>query len=272
MFHLFGKKKEEAPAQKPEKKGPAPMPSGFDGDEVPVLAITGPGGFADRKDGCGQPYSAIELTAWMEEDGAEIHQGSFELAIPRDEELIEYLKEHVPHDFILKFTARLNQAEDRLLLMTLPVPGFDPDLKAILDKQKEPVIIQAEGIGELTLNRSTNWFQTDADWCGGTVQLIFDRGPEEELAATEELARAMLADADGWSSRLCSFAAEQLPKACPSTQLPEDLAGRLEAESLQLWPDGRFEVWLRDADYLWEPSVRVTGTVSGGPCEVELEG
>ena len=82
----------------------------------------------------------------------------------------------------------------------------------------------------------------------------------------------MLADADGWSSRLCSFAAEQLPKACPSTQLPEDLAGRLEAESLQLWPDGRFEVWLRDADYLWEPSVRVTGTVSGGPCEVELEG
>ena len=272
MFHLFGKKKEEAPAQKPERREPAPLPCGFDGDEVSVLAITGPGGFARREDDLGQSYSALELTAWMEEDGAEIHQGSFELAIPQDEELIEYLKEHVPHDFILKFTARLNQAEDRLLLMTLPAPGFDPDLKAILDKQKQPVTVQAEGIGELTLNRSTNWLQTDADWCGGTVQLIFDRGTEEELAAVEELARTVLADADGWNSRLRAFAAERLPKACPDAQLPEDLAERLEAESLQLWPDGRFEAWLHDADYLWEPSVRVTGTVSGGPEEADLEG
>ena len=272
MFHLFGKKKEEAPAQKPEKKEPAPLPCGFDGDEVPVLAITGPGGFADREDDYGQLYSALELTAWMEEDGAEIHQGSFELAVPQDEELIEYLKEHVPHDFILKFTARLDQTESRLLLTTLPAPGFDPDLKAILDKQKEPVTVQAEGIGELTLNRSTNWLQTDADWGEGTVQLLFDRGPEEELAAAEDFARTVLADAADWDGRLRRFAAEQLPKSCPGAQLPEDLAGRLEAESLQIWPDGRFEAWLHDADYEWEPSVRVTGTVPGGPQEVYLEG
>ena len=272
MFHLFGKKKEEAPVREPEKKEPAPLPCGFDGDEVSVLAITGPGGFADREDDCGQPYSALELTAWMEEDGAEIRQGSFELAIPRDEELIGYLKEHVPHDFILKFTARLNQAEDRLLLMTLPVPGFDPDLKAILEEQKLPVTLQAEGIGELTLNRSTNWFQTDADWGEGTVQLIFDRAPQEELSAAEDFARTVLADAHGWDSRLRGFAAERLPQVCPGEELPEDLAGRLEAESLQIWPDGRFEAWLHDADYAWQPAVRVTGTVSGGPDEVYLEG
>ena len=198
MFHLFGKKKEEAPAPKPEKREPAPLPCGFDGEEVPVLAITGPGGFADREDDCGQAYSALELTAWMEEDGREIHQGSYELAVPKDEELLEYLKQHVPRDFIIKFTARLSPGEDRLLLVSLPAPGFDPDLKAILDQQKAEVTAEVEGLGTFTLNRSTNWFQMDdAPWTGeSTVQLVFDRGTEEEQIAAQDTARTIWADVE----------------------------------------------------------------------------
>lgn len=271
MFHLFGKKKEEAPAQKPDKREPAPLPCGFDGDEVPVLAITGPGGFADREDDYGQAYSALELTAWMEEDGTEIHQGSYELAVPKDEELLEYLKQHVPRDFIIKFTARLSPEEDRLLLVTLPAPGFDPDLKAILDRQKEDVTLEAEGLGTFTLNRSTSWFQLDdAPWTGdNTVQLVFDQGTEEEQAAAQDTARAIWADVDGWDSRLRIYGGEQLPLDNEAVEdlSREELAQRLELESLQVWPDGRFEAWLHDGNYEWERSVRINGTVSGGPAE-----
>lgn len=276
MFHLFGKKKEEAPAPKPEKREPAPLPCGFDGEEVPVLAITGPGGFADREDDCGQAYSALELTAWMEEDGREIHQGSYELAVPKDEELLEYLKQHIPRDFIIKFTARLSPGEDRLLLVSLPAPGFDPDLKAILDQQKAEVTAEVEGLGTFTLNRSTNWFQLDdAPWTGeSTVQLVFDRGTEEEQTAAQDTARAIWADVDGWDDRLRTYGAQQLPLDGEDVQelSREELAQRLELESLQVWPDGCFEAWLHDGNYEWAQSVRINGTAEDGPTEVHWEG
>ena len=276
MFHLFGKKKEEASAPKPEKREPAPLSCGFDGEEVPVLAITGPGGFADREDDWGQAYSALELTAWMEEDGQEIHQGSYELAVPKDEELLEYLKQHVPRDFIIKFTARLSPGEDRLLLVSLPAPGFDPDLKAILDQQKAEVTAEVEGLGTFTLNRSTNWFQLDdAPWTGeSTVQLVFDRGTEEEQTAAQDTARAIWADVDGWDDRLRTYGAQQLPLDGEDVQelSREELAQRLELESLQVWPDGRFEAWLHDGNYEWTQSVRINGTAEDGPTEVHWEG
>lgn len=277
MFHLFGKKKEAAPAPKQETKGPAPLPHGFDGAEVSVIAVTGPGGFARRQDDWGQVYSALELTAWMEEDGEEIHRGSFELAIPQDEELLDYLRTHVPRDFIIKFTARLSATEDKLLLISLPAPGFDPDLKAILDAQKAPVLRTAEGLGEFSLSRSAGWFQLDAPWGEGTVQLLLDQGSEEEMAGGEQTARTILADVPTYDSAWRTFAGEQLPAVCPDAPElegldPQTIAQRLEAESLQVWAGGRFELWLHDADYEWTRSVRLTGTVQDGPKEVYLEG
>lgn len=275
MFHLFGKKKEDPPVQ--EKKSAAPLPHGFDGDEVTVIAVTGPGSFARRQDEQGQDYSALELTAWMEEDGAEIHRGSYELAIPQDEELLDYLRTHVPRDFIIKFTARLNGQEDKLLLISLPAPGFDPDLKAILDQQKAPVLRAADGLGEFALNRSAGWFQLDAPWGENTVQLLMDQGSEEEMAAAEAAARTLLSDVPARDSAWRAFAAQRLPDACPDAPELDGLdeaaiAGRLEAESLQVWADGRFECWMHDADYEWPRSVRLTGTVQDGPQEVYLEG
>ena len=42
-------------------------------------------------------------------------------------------------------------------MLELPQPGFDPDLKAILDEQKKPVSTWVEGLGTFTLNRTVDW-------------------------------------------------------------------------------------------------------------------
>jgi hypothetical protein len=52
----------------------------------------------------------------------------------------------------------------------------------------------------------------------------------------------------------------------------EELASRLEIESIQVWADSRFEFWFHDADYIWERSVRVNGALSDGATELHLEG
>ena len=49
---------------------------------------------------------------------------------------MDYLRQRVPRDFIIKCRARLSVDGSRLLMLELPQPGFDPDLKAILDEQK----------------------------------------------------------------------------------------------------------------------------------------
>ena len=58
----------------------------------------------------------------------------------------------------------------------------------------------------------------------------------------------------------------------PPARTVEELAQRLELESLQVWPDGRFEAWLHDGNYEWAQSVRINGTAEDGPTEVHWEG
>ncbi len=72
----------------------------------------------------------------MEEDSPDIHQGDFRLVALADDRLMDYLRQRVPRDFIIKCRARLSVDGSRLLMLELPQPGFDPDLKAILDEQK----------------------------------------------------------------------------------------------------------------------------------------
>ena len=88
-----------------------------------------------------------------------------------------------------------------------------------------------EGLGTFTLNRSTNWFQLDdASWTGeSTVQLVFDRGTEEEQTAAQDTARAIWADVDGWDDRLRTYGAQQLPLDGEDVQelSREELAQRL---------------------------------------------
>lgn len=122
----------------------------------------------------------------MEEDSPDIHQGDFRLVALADDRLMDYLRQRVPRDFIIKCRARLSLDGSRLLMLELPQPGFDPDLKAILDEQKKPVSTWVEGLGTFTLNRTVDWFEATVDWLGSEIALDFDRGVPEEMASAQE--------------------------------------------------------------------------------------
>ena len=285
MFGLFKSK-----GEKPEEKERKPLPekqenrqfrelaAQFAPEELTILAVTGANGFGGGRAGKEKLWRAsIGLTAWMEEDSPDIHRGEFVLSTIGDDQLLEILRRRTPRDFIVKFRGRVSEDGKRLLLLDLPEPGFDPDLKAILEEQKKPVTIEEEGLGTFTLNRQVNWFEAGVDWLGTEISLVFDR--EEDRAACAANARALLASAADWDRRVREYAAGELLDSAndwaedgeePITR--EQFMERMEPESVEIRADGSFEFWFADGEMFYGHSIHVSGDLTGGPDAAQMEG
>lgn len=278
---LFKKKKDTPTAEKPQKQEKsaeaAEFSAQFTGEETDITAVTGPGVFdRERVDGTDLWKLSIPLTAWMDDYTGEIRQGETRLEAMIAQELLDYLLERVPRNFIISCTVRPDVNADRFLMTDLPKPGFDADLKAILEEQKKPVTAEVEGLGTFTLSRAMGWFQTTVDWLGSEVLLTTDQA-EETLAAAQETARALVDAQSDWDARVRAFAAGELLEQANALAeedeafTPETLAACWELDSIMTGPDGAFEFLFSDGDLFLAHPVRVTGTLENGPEKAVLE-
>lgn len=290
MFGLFKRKGEEPeekvreakPAQNTENKQFREFADQFQPEELTILAVTGANGFSGGKSGKEKLWTAsIGLTAWMEEDSPDIHRGEFVLSTIGDDQLLEHLQRRAPRDFIIKFKGRVSEDGKRLLLLNLPEPGFDPDLKAILEEQKKPVTFWEEGLGTFTLNRQVNWFETEIDWLGTEIFLVFDQDEDRVDCLTN--AKTLLAGAADWDRRIREFAADELVELAndwaentedeePEVITKEQFVERMELESIEIRADGGFQFWFGDGDLFYGHSINVTGDLEHGPNEASMEG
>ena len=287
MFGLF-KKKGEQPEEKTREQGGESarfkeFSAQFLPEELSILAVTGANGFGGGKTGGEELWTAsIGLTAWMEEDSPDIHRGEFVLSTIADDQLLEHLQRRVPRDFIIKFKGRVSEDGQRLLLLDLPEPAFDPDLKAILEEQKKPVTFWEEGLGTFTLNRQVDWFETELDWLGAEISLVFDQ--DENRADCVMNAKALLADAGSWDKRVREYAADELLELANdwSQDMDEDggavevtreqFVERMELESIEVRADGSFQFWFGDGDLFYGHSIWVSGDLENGPNDAAMEG
>ena len=280
MFGLFKKKgeqpEEEQRVQNPENKQFKAFAAKFLPEELTILAVTGANGFGGGKTRGETLWTAsIGLTAWMEEDSPDIHRGEFVLSTIGDEQLLEVLRRRTRPDFIIKFRGRASEDGKRLLLLDLPEPGFDPDLKAILEEQKKPVTFWEEGLGTFTLNRQVDWFETEVDWLGGQISLVFDA--EEDRAEVLQRAKTLLAGAASWDKRVREYAADDLLASANDWAedgeiTREQFIQRMELESIEIRADGSFEFWFADGDMFYGHSIHVSGDMEHGPDDASMEG
>ena len=290
MFGLFQKKGGE-PEEKAREKQREPggenarfkeFSAQFLPEELSILAVTGANGFGGGRMGGEELWTAsIGLTAWMEEDSPDIHRGEFVLSTIADDQLLEHLQRRVPRDFIIKFKGRVSEDGKGLLLLDLPEPAFDPDLKAILEEQKKPVTFWEEGLGTFTLNRQVDWFETELDWLGAEISLVFDQ--DENRADCVMNAKALLADAAGWDRRVREYAADELLSTAndwagqmedeePQEITREQFVERMELESIEVRADGSFQFWFGDGDLFYGHSIWVSGDLENGPNDAAMEG
>ena len=281
MFKLFGKKEEErerpvsTASRHPEA---AALSAQFGREEFDILAVTGANSFGGEREPEAEYWTAtLPITAWREDDGP-IHQEKTCLVALADDKVLAYLRRVAPRDSIIQARVRQSLVDDRFLLVGMPTPMMDRELKAILDEQVKPVSTWVPDLGTFVLNRSVNWFQADVEWQGQSVQLVYDQGSEEEMKAAQETAKALMDGQAEWDQTIRAYAAGELPAQCADLQedemddLPaEELIRRLEPESIQVRPDGSFEFWFHDADYVWTRAVRVAGDLQNGPAAISLE-
>ena len=251
-------------------------------EELTVLAVTGADPFTSGQEEGLRPAS-IGLTAWMEENGGQIHRGEFRLETIADNQLMPVLRQRARPDFIIRFQARRSEDGTRLLLLDLPGPGFDPDLKAILDEQKKPVTFWAEGLGTFALNRALGWFEAETDWLGSPIRLDLDRDEDREQCLAH--LRALMEGQADWDERLRACAARDLLELAndwasdggceehePEEITREQFMERLEPDAVQISGDGSFDFWFNDGALFWGHSIHVTGSLEGGPEKAEMEG
>ena len=287
MFKLFGKKKESAQPAAEKRQHPelTALAAQFDSEEFDILAVTGANSFGGDKEPDQELWTAtLPLTAWKEEDGP-IHREATCLVALADDTLLDYLRRLAPRDSIIQARVRQGLEDDRFLLVGLPAPVMDPELKAILDEQKTEVSVWAEGLGTFVLNRSVNWFQTDVNWLEQSIQLTYDQADEEEMKAARQTALSLMADQAGWDEKVRAFAADHLLSQANDRvrdeaqdgEEPEEITReyfmqRIELESIQIYGDGRFEFWFNGGDLFWGRAVHVTGSLAGGPADAQMEG
>ncbi|MGE4275580.1 MAG: DUF2262 domain-containing protein [Lawsonibacter sp.] len=291
MFKLFGKKHadqpEEAPATQPadQDKHPevAALAAQFDPEEFDILAVTGANGFGGDKEPEAEFWTAtLPLIAWREGDGP-IHEEDTCLVSLADDTLMEYLKRRAPKDSIIQARVRQGLEDDRFLLVGLPTPIMDSDLKAILDEKTREVSTWVSGLGTFVLNRSVNWYQADVEWLDQPVQLTYDPNTEEAMKAAQDTALALMTDQAGWDQRIRAYAADKLlplAGAMPrdeetdeETEEPEaeEFMARIELESIQAYPNGGFAFWFHDGGLSSERSIQVSGSLSDGPSDAGIE-
>ncbi len=279
---MFGFKKKE-PEQTPDNKQFKELAAQYLPGELTLLAVTGANGFGGGKTAKEKLWRAsIGLTAWMEEDSPDIHRGEFVLSTIADDRLLGVLQRRAPQDFIIKFKGRVSEDGKRLLLLDLPEPGFDPDLKAILEEQKKPVTFWEEGLGTFTLNRQVDWFETELDWLGTEISLTIDMEEDREEALRN--AKTLLASAADWDKRVRAYAADELVSLANdwSQDMDEDgetptitreqFMERMELESIEIGGDGSLTFWFGDGDLFYGHSIRVSGDLENGPDDASMEG
>ncbi len=278
MFGLFKKQEKPSEPQWPEFKQ---LSAQYLPEERTILAVTGANGFTGGRAGKEKLWTAsIGLTAWLEEGEPELHRGEFVLSTIADDRLLEHLRHRTRPDSVIRFQGRVSEDGKRLLLLDLPEPAFDPELKAVLAEQKKTVTFEAEGM-KFTLNRQVDWFETEVNWLNATISLVFGAGEDHEACAAR--AKQLLEAAADWDRRVREYAAKELTglandwaeelEAGGSQEIsPKQFAERLELESIEVRANGGFQFWFGDGDLFYGHSVWVSGDLEGGPDDAAMEG
>ena len=164
-----------------------------------------------------------------------------------------------------------------------------PALEQIWAEYTNPILLEDEVLGTLTLDREMSMFNGTCRWMGKDVQISLDVEIEKKASWTRvtNVMKKLVADQEAWDKSLRAMAAQKLtplanewladndqtdrdPETDPITE--DEFARRILLTEFTVSPGGRFTAWYEDDDMFWGHVITVDGTLKKGPVNADIQG
>lgn len=249
---------------------------------VGVVGASGPGAGRNPKDKYWN--LSFSLIAWKEL-GGELHQSPLLLSKKVTDDELREVQIRVKKESLVQFNVKLSKVspfgDARAQLISVLDAPDEVDLKAALEKFKEPVEITHPEFGTLTLDKSVDWFDGTVNWLGDSIRVSVsiddDAGSPEGSLRTLE---ALCGDARNWSKKITDYAVSSLLELKNDNWLMEDqheltetdFINAMRLDSITVHPDGEFEFWHDDGDLFLGHSILISGSLQDGPTDADIPG
>lgn len=153
-------------------------------------------------------------------------------------------------------------------------------LTDIAEELAKPVVIKTERFGDLTLDRSIDWFEGEVKWNGESVRINFHTDETQDISTGLKVAGKLWDEQQSWKQKVDDYAVQELlhlkndnwlgDNESPLT--PDQFKSRMTLQSISIHPDGDFEFWHDDGDLFWGHSIQISGSLDDGPTQADIPG
>lgn len=193
--------------------------------------------------------------------------------------LRKYMRRIQPYD-VVRARVRLDDERSGTLLRLVGADASDEELARRAAELRQPVTIEVDFFGTLTLDRKVDWWETEQVWRGTPIRLSISPEEDGDVETVAKTAEALWSNEADWDQRVRARAIDELLalrndiwREEHEPQLTaEQFAGRMKPESVSVGPDGAFEFWFDDDGLFLGHSIRVSGSLTEGPVEAQIAG
>lgn len=248
-----------------------------------LVGVVSPGSGGGWQTDAGWTLS-ITLDSWKTPPGP-MKSRPLQIELTTTREQFDILRDQIDTYSVARFRARV--VEDSIIgipkaeaVEYLGVDDSDPELNRASQELQKPVIHRDPEFGDLTLDRSVNWYSGDTEWNGVEIKLNLKLEEAADLEPALGAARKLWSDQPGWTQRVNEFAVKELLSLKNESWLDDGDAeltaemflDRMTLESITIGPDGDFDFWHDDGDLFWGHSIQVGGSLDGGLKHADIPG
>lgn len=161
-----------------------------------------------------------------------------------------------------------------------------PELEAVLEEYKKPMVIEDKVLGTLTLNREFDMFETNFSWNGTEILLMLEVNPESKSSwnRARTAAKKLIAEQEAWDKATREFAAKKLTELANDWLAEDDeneaaepiteeiFAKRITISELTITSGGSFTAYYNDDDMFRGHVVEVSGSLKKGIVDANISG
>ena len=171
--------------------------------------------------------------------------------------------------------------ESRAIFAGKATQKADPEgLTDIAQELAKPVVITTERFGDLTLDRSIDWFEGEVKWNGEPIRINFHTDETQDISTGLKVAARLFDEQQVWKKKVDDYAVQELLPLKNDNWLddnesqltPDQFKSRMTLESISIHPDGEFEFWHDDGDLFWGHSIQISGSLDEGLTQADIPG